>query len=99
MCNNDKQSFLEEIKRTQASIKKMSTPVKFTATMAAFDIERAVLKYTTDVNSMSFGKVTSAEKTDNQYNLKHFIKDAKRGYTQAENAFTDAQELRNLLIK
>lgn len=99
MCNDDRDSFVAELKATQKTIKAMSEPVKFSTKMTKFTIGSDLTKYLSSIKKADMGKVTDDEKADNKAALAKFIKDVKDGKAEAEEGFKKASDLKAVLIK
>lgn len=71
MCETDKTAFKKELGHTQDALKKLTTPVKFTDEMPAWELAGDLKKYVAEGKALARGKneSTAAERATNRKNL------------------------------
>jgi hypothetical protein len=98
MCNEDRDSFVAELKATQKTIKSMAEPIEFSAKMKKFSIAKDLVKYSADIKLADMGSVSPSEMSQNQADLTQFTQDVKDGLSEAKTGFAKASALKATLI-
>jgi hypothetical protein len=98
MCEEDKASYVAELKATQKTIEFMAKPTKFSASLPKFTIAKDLNKYTADISDAELGNATDDEKATNQANLTQFTQDVTDGFKQAARNMKAAEDLKQTLL-
>jgi len=99
MCETDKASFKKELMATQATLKYMSHPVKFSTGQDDFTINKDLIQYTADVAKIDMGPVSEADVTNNKANLATFTADVTESIKAAQSGMEAAHALKQKLIQ
>jgi hypothetical protein len=99
MCEEDKQSYVDELKATQKTIQHMAKPTQFSASLPKFTLGDDLNKYTADIASADLGDVSDAEKATNKSNLTQFDQDVKSGFKEAATNMQAAEALKQTLLR
>lgn len=98
MCEEDKQSYVAELKATQKTIEHMAKPTVFSTSLPKFTIAKELNQYTSDIAGADFGDVTDSEKATNKANLTQFTQDVKDGFAEAAKNMKAAEALKQTLL-
>lgn len=100
MCEEDKQTFLENINNTKDTIRQMAEPIEWTEYKPFPEtLDAALDQYNTDVGALEMGDMTAAEAVQNKAMLMNLETAVKGGLENAQKHGEDAMKLKDVLIK
>merc|ERR1711998_577788 len=97
ICNEDRDSFVAELKATQKTIKMMAEPVSFTKSLTKFSIAKDLNKYNSDIRAADMGEASASEKAQNKSDLADFTEAVAAGLKEAKDGFAEASDLKKVL--